>query len=167
MKSTSQTDRLDDFDRPLSVRGRKDASVVGAFLAQHEIAPDLILCSTACRTRVTLALVLPFLRGETAIRMEDGIYLASAAKLTARLKQLDSAARQVMIIAHNPGLQELAVMLSSKDRSADLAAIEDKFPTGAFAQIDLKGSRWSSIEPHSGALIRFVAPGSIEPASDG
>jgi len=166
LKSSWQTDGLDDFERALSARGRNAAPAIGAFLAQNEIAPDLILCSTACRTRETLALVLPFLRGEAVIRLEDGLYLATAAQLTARLERLDKTARQVMIIAHNPGLQELAVMLSSKDGSADLAAIEDKFPTGALAEIELGDGRWPSLKPHAGALVRFVTPRSLDPASD-
>lgn len=166
-KSSWQTDGQEDFDRPLSERGRSTAPAIGAFMRQNDIAPDLVLCSTACRTRETLALVLPFLRGEATIRLEDRLYLASAAKLSAGLKRLDNASRQVMIIAHNPGLQDLALALSAKDRSQALQAIESKLPTAALVQIDFAMSRWSSLEPHSGTLARFVTPRSLASDTEG
>ena len=155
-KSSWQTDGQEDFDRPLSERGRSTAPAIGAFMRQNDIAPDLVLCSTACRTRETLALVLPFLRGEATIRLEDRLYLASAAKLSAGLKRLDNA-----------GLQDLALALSAKDRSQALQSIESKLPTAALVQIDFAVSRWSSLEPHSGTLARFVSPRSLASDTEG
>jgi phosphohistidine phosphatase len=160
-KSSWQTDGQEDFDRPLSERGRASAPQIGAFMLRQAITPDLILCSTACRTRETLACVLPFLRGEAVVRLEDRFYLASAAKLSAALRRLDNAARSVMIVAHNPGIQELALVLSAEDRSDIRQAIESKFPTGALAEIELPLDRWSSVEPHCGTLVRFVTPRSL------
>jgi phosphohistidine phosphatase len=157
-KSSLQTEGQDDFDRPLNARGRKDAPVIGASLRDNDIAPDLILCSTACRARETLALVLPFLRGEATIQLEDRLYLASAAKLLARLKQVDGARRQVMIVAHNPGLQDLTLMLSADDKNGNRHAIEGKFPTGALAQIDFNIAEWSSLVRHGGQFARLITP---------
>ena len=162
-KSSWQTDGQDDFDRPLNARGRKSAPAMGAFMRENDIAPDLILCSTAWRARETLALVLPHLRGETTIELEDRLYLASATKLFARLKQLDHARRQIMIVAHNPGLQDLALLLAAEDDSAERKAVEGAFPTGALAQIDLPASAWSSIERHCGTLVRLVTPRALMP----
>ncbi len=133
----------------------------GAFLRDNDIAPDLILCSTACRARETLALVLPFLRGEATIQLEDRLYLASAAKLFVRLKQLDGAWQRVMVIAHNPGLQDLALMLSAEDENDNRQAIEDKLPTGALVQIDCPVAQWSSLTQHGGQLARLVTPRSL------
>jgi phosphohistidine phosphatase len=158
-----QTKGQDDFDRPLNARGRKAAPVMGAFMRANDIAPDLILCSTACRARETLALALPHLRGETTIELEDRLYLASATKLFARLKQLDHPRRQIMIVAHNPGLQDLALLLTAPDESAERKAVEDAFPTGALAQVDLPASAWSSIEQHGGTLVRLVTPRALMP----
>ena len=157
-KSSWQTDGQEDFERPLNERGRKSAPAIGAYMLRQGIAPDLVLCSTACRTRETLALVLPFLRGEATIRLEDRFYLASAAKLSAALRRLDNAVRQVMIVAHNPGIQEAALALSAEDLSADREAVERKFPTAALAQIDFAAGPWSAVEPHCGTLVRFVSP---------
>lgn len=160
-KSSWDIEGQEDFDRPLNQRGRNSVPAVGAYLRAQEIAPDLILCSTACRTRETLALLLPFLRGEATIRLEDRLYLASADRLAAALKLLDNAVRQVLIIAHNPGIQELALSLAAKDRSGERRAMESKFPTAALAEIDLPGRPWSSLEPHAGRLVRFVTPRSL------
>jgi phosphohistidine phosphatase len=160
-KSSWETAGQEDFERPLNERGRTSVPMIGAFMLQHGVAPDLVLCSTACRTRETLALVLPFLRGEASIRLEDRFYLASAAKLSAALKRLDNAVRQVMIVAHNPGIQELALGLVANDRSDMRQAIESKFPTAGLAQIDFPSGPWSSIEPHGGTLVRFVTPRSL------
>lgn len=160
-KSSWQTEGQDDFDRPLSGRGRKSAPVMGAFLRDTDIAPDLILCSTACRARETLGLVLPYLRGEATIQLEDRLYLASAAKLHARLKQLDGSWQRVMVVAHNPGLQELALMLSTEDETDNRRAVETKLPTGALVQIDCPVTRWSSLARHSGQLARLATPRSL------
>jgi phosphohistidine phosphatase len=160
-KSSWQTEGQDDFDRPLSARGRKGAPVMGAFLRDNDIAPDLILCSTARRARETLALALPFLRGEATIQFEDRLYLASAAKLFARLKQLDGAWRQVMIVAHNPGLQDLTMMLSAENENGNRHAIDGKFPTGALVQFDFQIAEWSSLTRHGGQLVRLVTPRSL------
>jgi phosphohistidine phosphatase len=157
-KSSWQTDGQEDFDRPLNERGRASTPAIGAFMLRHGIAPDLVLCSTACRTRETLARILPFLRGEASVRLEDRLYLASAAKLSTALKRLDNAARQVMIVAHNPGIQDLALALSADDQSDARKAIESKFPTAALAQIDFAARSWLSVEPHSGTLVRFITP---------
>ena len=165
-KSSWQTDGQEDFDRPLNERGRTSAREIGAFMLRQGIAPDLVLCSTACRTRETLALILPFLRGEATVRLEDRFYLASAAKLSKILERLDNAARQVMIVAHNPGIQDLALALSADDRSDARTAIESKFPTAALAQIDFAARSWPSVEPHSGALVRFVTPRALARDAD-
>lgn len=160
-KSSWKTEGQDDFDRPLSPRGRKSAPVMGAFLRDADIAPDLILCSTACRARETLSLILPFLRGEATIQLEDRLYLASAAKLLARLKQLDSPWQRVMVVAHNPGLQNLALMLSAEDKNGNRQAVESKLPTGALAQIDCPVTQWSALARQGGQITRLVTPRSL------
>lgn len=157
-KSSWQDDGQDDFDRPLNARGRKAAPVTAAFLQRNGLFPDLVLCSTACRTRETLALTLPFLEGEATILLEDRLYLASAAKLFNRLREADDRFGAVMIVAHNPGLQDLALMLAASGAEDDMTLIETKFPTGALAQIDFAAESWSAVARRTGTLTRFVTP---------
>lgn len=157
-KSSWQDDGQDDFDRPLNSRGRRATPVTAAFLQRNGLFPDLILCSTACRARETLALTLPFLQGEATILLEDRLYLASAAKMFNRLRDVDDRFADVMIVAHNPGLQDLALMLAEKGSDDDLTLIRSKFPTAGLAQIDFASESWSSVMRRSGTLVRFVTP---------
>jgi len=157
-KSSWQDDGQDDFDRPLNVRGRKAAPVSAAFLQRNGLFPDLVLCSTACRARETLALTLPFLQGEATILLEDRLYLASAAKLFNRLREVDDRFASVMIVAHNPGLQDLALMLAARGAEDDMSLLQTKFPTGALAQLDFAADGWPAVTRRSGTLTRFVTP---------
>jgi len=157
-KSSWQVDEQDDFDRPLNGRGRKAAPIMGDFMHRNDLSPDLILCSTALRARETLALALPFFRGEATIQLEDRLYLASAAKMLERLRNTAGQYKQVMIIAHNPGLQDLTQMLAADGPDDALVTVESKFPTAALAQIDFEVDDWSSLERESGTLTRFITP---------
>jgi phosphohistidine phosphatase len=157
-KSSWQDDGQDDFDRPLNPRGRNAAPVTGAFLQRNGLFPNLVLCSTACRARETLALTLPFLRGEATILLEDRLYLASAAKLFNRLREVDDRFGAVMVVAHNPGLQDLTLMLAASGAADDMTLLQTKFPTGALAQLDFAADGWSAVARRSGTLTRFVTP---------
>lgn len=155
-KSSWQTEGQDDFDRPLNARGRKAGPLMGAYIAEHGTSPDLILCSTACRARQTLSLILPFLAGEATIHLEDALYLASSDRMLARLVQAEDSFERVMIIAHNPGLQDLTLSLA--EFGADLETVRNKFPTAALAQIDFDIDSWAAAAPREGILTRFVTP---------
>jgi phosphohistidine phosphatase len=161
-KSSWKDDGQDDFDRPLNGRGRKAVPVTAAFLHRSGLFPDLILCSTACRTRQTLALALPCLEGEATILLEDRLYLASAAKLFNRLHEIDDRYRRVMVVAHNPGLQDLALTLAGTGSEDDMALVRSKFPTAALAQIDFASGSWATMARESGSLVRFVTPRVLE-----
>ncbi|HYA44892.1 MAG TPA: histidine phosphatase family protein, partial [Acidimicrobiales bacterium] len=109
-KSSWGEPNLEDRARPLAPRGLKAAKDVGDHMRKGTIAPALVLCSTALRARQTLeALRLP---GEASY--EDSLYGASAADLMARLRRLPATLGSVMLVGHNPGLQELAVSLVGK-----------------------------------------------------
>lgn len=164
-KSTLQDEGQDDFDRPLAGRGRKAAPVTAAFMRRNDLFPDLVLCSSACRTRESLALTLPFLRGEATILLEDNLYLASGAKLLNRLREVEDRFRRVMLVGHNPGLQDLALMLADSGPEDERALMAEKFPTAALAVIDIASERWGGIERRGGALARFVTPRALASAS--
>jgi phosphohistidine phosphatase len=148
----------DDHDRDLSPRGRQAADRMGAYCGAERIAPALVLCSTARRTRETLARLVPHLTGAGRIEVEQGLYLASSTELLRRLRRIDDSARAVMLIGHNPGLQELAVNLCGGGDAAALARLRAKYPTGAMAEIVLSIDHWRDADIDKGALARFVAP---------
>jgi phosphohistidine phosphatase len=151
-KSSWDDPALRDFDRPLAARGRVAAERMGAYMARQDIAPELILSSSAVRTRQTLALVLP--RTEFA----DGLYLAAPAALLSRLRKVGAAADAVMIVGHNPGMHSLAVTLSGNGDANSLKALAAKFPTAALAVITFDVRNWSRIAPATGRLAEFMTP---------
>jgi phosphohistidine phosphatase len=130
---------------------------MAAYIASIGLAPDLVLCSTACRTRETLARVQGALGG-AAIRFEDMLYLAEPAALLALLRRMDPAIAHVMIIGHNPGLELLAQDLSTSGDPSARRAMATKFPTAALAVIDLDTERWSGAGSCRGTLRHFMSP---------
>jgi phosphohistidine phosphatase len=157
-KSSWDTPGLDDFDRPLARRGEEAAPRMGAFMKKHKIAPELILCSTAVRTRQTLDLVLPHLAGTPAVAYEDGLYLAAAGTLLARVRKIDAGITHAMLVGHDPGLHELAMDLAATGDAEALAALARKFPTAGLAVIGFKASAWSKIGSGKGRLELFMTP---------
>lgn len=152
--------RLDDHDRPLAPRGRKAAPMMARWMAENEVTPDLVLVSTAKRTRETWSLMKPALRPAPEVGFEDGLYLASADELLDRVRRLDEERREVMLVGHNPGLHELAVQLAA-GHGIEYGRLAEKFPTAALCTIDFGRKPWRRLEAKSGRLVRFVRPADI------
>jgi phosphohistidine phosphatase len=152
---------LDDLDRPLSLRGKRDATAMGAVLRRHALIPQLILCSPSLRTRSTLALLAPAL-GEPAIRIEETLYLASWKEIFDRLTALERGLARVLVIGHNPGLADCAAMMLNGDADREertrRALMVAKFPTCALAVIELPVTAWTALVPKSGTLSTFLRP---------
>ena len=158
-KSSTKED-VDDYERPLSRRGRKTARRIGRNLSAKLRAIDLVLCSSACRTRETLDLVLDEFSPATRTSIEDGLYLASREKLTARLGRLDARDVNVLLIGHNPGLHELAVALADKNSPGFQALASGKFPTAARVSFRVPAD-WSVLGSSRHELIGYVTPESL------
>ena len=154
-KSSWSDPTLPDFERPLARRGRRDAKRVAAHLRRCGIEPALILCSSAARTRETLELLRPAL-GEARIRIEDELYARSGDGLRERLRAVDDAVDSVMVIGHNPGLQDLALALAST--GAELERLQVKFPTGALATLAVPRATWSELAAGDAELAAYVVP---------
>jgi phosphohistidine phosphatase len=155
-KSAWDQPGLDDHDRPLSPRGERDAERIRRYLDGEVVDPALVLCSSATRARRTLELVAPALRGDPDIRIEPELYTFDASVLIARLRAIGATARSVMLVGHNPAIQELALELVGSGEA--LAPLAEKFPTGALVEIDVKGDTWGGLVEKSGRSIRFVRP---------
>ncbi len=141
-----------DRERPLAPRGVRDAKRVAKHLGRLGVAPELVLCSPAVRTRETLELVLPALAG-VAVHVEDELYGAPGEALLERLRTVPEAIGSVMLIGHNPALQDLALTLASDNALRERVAA--KFPTAALATLALPSWRLS---PGDGELVDFVVP---------
>ena len=123
-KSSWDSDTTRDFDRPLNGRGRRAAPLIGAYLAAHDLIPERIYCSAAARTRETLALMVDGWPQAPATRFDEGLYLASPDHMRATIRAADPEADRIMLIAHNPGLETLALHLADPDASDRIALRE-------------------------------------------
>src|SRR5260370_14721235 len=129
---SSAKENVEDHQRPLSRRGRKTARRVGRSLAAKLGTVDLVLCSSARRTRETLDLVLDEFSPRPRTSIEEELYLASREKLTARLGRLDARNVNVLLIGHNPGLHDLPVPLPAQNSPAFPTPAPGKVPAWAY-----------------------------------
>lgn len=157
-KSNWDDPLLADIDRPLAKRGRKAGKVVSAWLKKQHIRPDLVLCSPSVRTRETLALIADAIGDTVTVAYDKGLYLAEAEDLLVRLRRVDKAAKCVMVIGHNPGMQELAIALLRPGARKSHAELAEKFPTAAVACFNLSIAAWSDLQLADATLTKFVKP---------
>jgi phosphohistidine phosphatase len=155
-KSSWADPTLPDPDRPLAPRGRRDAKRIANHLARLEIEPELILCSPAQRTRETLQLLRPALGASPAVKLEAELYAASSSSLLERIRAVPETTASVMLIGHNPGLHELALVLASA--GAELERLEATFPTAALATLTLANTPWSQLSDADALLTAYVVP---------
>ena len=151
-KSSWDDGALADHDRPLASRGRKAAKRIRDWAGEHGVRPQLVLCSTALRARDTLERVLPGL-GDPEVELESGVYHATAETLMERLRRLPSGADSVMLVGHNPGLEDLASELAPPG--------PDALPTAALAELRLEIEDWRDVRRGCGLLERLVLPRSL------
>jgi len=152
----------DDRDRPLAERGRADAIRMGQFLKESDCVPELVLCSSAQRTRQTLELVLPQLGAAPAVKYLDELYLARWLNIVNIVRVAAKAVGVLMVVGHNPGLEDCARKLARPPGDAQARklheAMREKFPTGAVAVLDFDSSDWAGIQPSGGELEHFTGP---------
>jgi phosphohistidine phosphatase len=158
-KSAWSDPRLADHDRPLNGRGERAAKAMADHIARRGPRPDLILCSTALRTRQTLAPLLKRLEDPAPpISLENGLYLASEDALLARLQAVADDVPTVLLIGHNDGIGQLAAGLAGDGSPDALAALRAKYPTGTLAVLQAPDGAWSNLTLGSGKLLAFVRP---------
>jgi phosphohistidine phosphatase len=155
-KSSWDDRTLPDRERPLAPRGRRDAKRIARHLLREHIEPELVVCSPAVRTRETLELVRPALGTASTVTLEDGLYAASADELLERLRRVPVTVASVMLIGHNPGVQELAIDLAST--GTELERLEAKFPTAALATLTFANADWNLLAPGEAVLAGYVVP---------
>jgi phosphohistidine phosphatase len=150
-----------DHERELTARGRRDADRIGAYLAENDIIPDFILCSDAARAQQTLNEVAPHLPKDIPTRIERKFYDAESSALFQNVRDVDDASSKVMLVGHNPGLENLARGLIGDTRSAKAMKLREKFPTAAVAVIDFDIPRWSDLAWSAGQLDDFAVPADL------
>jgi len=162
---------LDDHDRPLSPRGRKAAPEIARYMRSREYLPETVLCSTAQRTRETLDLLLAAWGKKPDVRYERRVYLAEWPVLLANLKKVPSRASPLLLVGHNPGIEQLAIALAVQPKDAQertrFQRLNQKFPTAALAVFDFEITSWRNLKPGSGQLVDYVRPNDLAQESSG
>jgi phosphohistidine phosphatase len=147
-----------DRDRPLAARGREAAPVMGRYLADELLLPDLVLVSPAKRTVETWEMVAPMLPEKPPTQYEPRIYEV--------VQEVEGDVRTLLLIGHNPGFEELAHLLTGHGDRYAAARMSQKYPTCGLAVIDFATEHWYAVAAREGRLDRFVTPGSLGEGPD-
>ncbi|HSE16456.1 MAG TPA: histidine phosphatase family protein [Pyrinomonadaceae bacterium] len=146
-KSSWADESMRDFDRPLANRGREDCATVGEFIREKGIDFDLVLVSTAVRTRETVALVKERAKFSSEVRYDDRIYEATTSQLLEVIAEVDR--ETVLLVGHNPGIADLLALLTCEHLQVT---------TATFAKIDINAPAWSANLRNNGTLAWIVRP---------
>lgn len=160
-KSSWNNAYLGDHERPLAPRGERAAAALAEHVATIEAPPALVLCSTAKRAQDTLEPIRAQLPAGTAVRIEDELYGASAPALIDRLRGIPDDTASVLLVGHNPGLEDLVKGLGGDGDAELLARVHAKFPTGALATLTFTGP-WKSLQWGDATLEAFVVPADLQ-----
>jgi phosphohistidine phosphatase len=158
-KSSWQSPTLPDRDRPLASRGRAEAPLMGRAMAERGLVPQLVLCSSARRTRDTLDLVLPELKVTPKVIYEDSLYHASSAAMLEMLQGIStSGVGQVLLVGHNPELHALSLDLIGSGPKHMRERLAEKLPTAGLVVIIFLASAWKDVVLNSGEIKLFLTP---------
>lgn len=150
-----------DFDRPLNERGRRAARTIGAHMAAEGLAFDRVVASPAVRVRDTLEEVALGYGRRLEADYDQRVYLASASVLLDLVRETDAAVARLLLVGHNPGLEELALELAAEDAGSPMRReVEIKYPTATLAEIALDADAWGDVA--SGRIVRFVRPRDLD-----
>ncbi|HWK37162.1 histidine phosphatase family protein [Sphingomonas sp.] len=154
-----------DFDRPLNGKGHRATTAVGRNLRAMPLTFDHVVASPAARVVETLGGVSEGYGRELVAAWDRRLYLASPTTLLDVIHELPDDADRVLLAGHNPGLEDLVLLLvpdAVDDALRD--AVETKFPTGSVAVLTFAGDRWADVAPGGAKLERFVRPRDLDPA---
>lgn len=154
-----------DFDRPLNAKGRRAATAVGSHLRGVSPAFDHVVASPAARVVETLEGVSEGYGRDLGAAWDRRLYLAAPSTLLDVIHELPDSADRVLLAGHNPGLEDLVLLLVPDDAGdARRGAVEAKFPTGSVAVLTFAGDRWADVAPGNATLTHFIRPRDLDPA---
>jgi phosphohistidine phosphatase len=155
-----------DHDRVLAPRAREDAPKLGAFMARHGLIPDRVIVSTATRARQTWELLAPAFAAAPKAVHDKRLYAATPQAILDIVKESKPEIHSLLLIGHNPGLQELASMLIATGNLEARQRLNEKFPTSGLLVIDFALDDWARVHAQSGRLDHFVSPHTLTIATD-
>lgn len=144
-----------DHDRPLTARGRRDALAAGRWIAEAELHPDLTVCSTATRAKETWALAAMELGDGISTAMARAVYEADLDALLRVVRDTPGEVRTLLLVGHNPGLQNLVLALSGEGADDDLYIARTDFGTAAVALVEVHGD-WAVLAEGSARLAAIT-----------
>jgi phosphohistidine phosphatase len=153
-----------DFDRPLNGRGRRAAHRMGRYLRDEALAFDQVVASPALRVQQTIAGVEDGYGQPLAPAFDRRIYMASASTLLDVVHGLDDAQGKVLLVGHNPGLEDLVLMLVPEGEAGLRDEVEIKYPTATLAEMRFDVDRWADVDERGGTLVRLMRPRELDPS---
>jgi phosphohistidine phosphatase len=156
-KSSWDDPGLSDHDRPLNPRGLRAVEALREHLADGDVVPELVLCSTARRTVETWEGLVPAWPSTIPVAYEPDLYGATATSLLRRLRQVPDATGCVLVLGHNPGLQDLASGLAGDGDEEPRQRLGLKFPTAALATLEVP-TGWAELSWQSATLADYLVP---------
>jgi phosphohistidine phosphatase len=143
-KSSWADEGLDDWQRPLNARGERDAPRVGELIRRHALLPDLIVSSDAVRAETTARAVAGAAGYQGTLQLSPDLYHATPNALIEVIRKVGDDARRLMIVGHNPGLEDLV---------AELTGERVELPTAALVHISMPVEQWRDVEATRGATL--------------
>lgn len=163
-KSDWNDARLRDFDRPLNKRGRKGAKVMGRHIREHGQKWGRLIASPAARVTQTVDIAAEAAGSVPPVIWDRRIYLASSATLLDLLREQEGDPQAIIMAGHNPGLEDLIFDLVPDDGTCPLREmVEEKFPTAAYAVLELDVDDWADLREGCGRLVHLVRPRDLDP----
>lgn len=163
-KSDWQDARARDFDRPLNARGRKGAAAMARHMVDYGLDWERVIASPAVRVAQTIEIGCEAVGVTAEVHWDRRIYLASSAILLDLLHELDGDPASVLMVGHNPGLEDLIFDLVPDDGSSPLRdVVEEKFPTAALAVLQINVDRWSDVREGGARLVHLMRPRDLDP----
>ncbi|MEU3339849.1 SixA phosphatase family protein [Streptomyces sp. NPDC002144] len=149
-------DGVPDHERPLAPRGRRDAPAAGRALVEADCLPDLALCSTAVRARQTWELASAQWGTPPPVRQDPRLYAADVTDLLGVVHEVSPEVETLLLIGHNPGLEDLVLELAGDSLDDTLDEVRTKFPTSAIAVLAWHGTSWQSLAPGTALLTGVI-----------
>lgn len=164
-KSDWQDPRARDFDRPLNARGRKGAAIMGRYVRTQGVKWERMIASPAIRCAETIEIAAEASGRPVAANWDRRIYLASGVTLTDLLREQAGDPASILMVGHNPGLEDLIFDLVPDDGTSPLRdVVEEKFPTASFAVLELAIDRWADLKDNCARLVHLTRPRDLDPA---
>lgn len=148
---------IDDHERPLTARGRRDAPGTGVWLVEHGRVPDRAAVSTALRTQETYELAAEKFPASPEVLLKDELYAASAGEMLEVVRETPESVGTLMVVSHNPGTQLLALALADEARPELVAQVRAGYPTNTLTVLEFDGV-WAALDPGAASIAAVESP---------